>query len=464
MIPEAIAVSARQRGTLLATALGLVVVLIDVSVVNVALDALLQEFHTGLTGLQWVVNSYTLAFAALLLTGGVLGDRFGARRVFVAGVCVFTAASLFCGLAINLEMLVVARLSQGLGAALLMPNSLSLLQKAYPDLELRSRAVGWWAAMGGVSMAVGPVIGGIFVTHIGWRSVFLINLPIGLLALFLTLRYAVPATGDPCRSLDLPGQISAIVALASLAVALAEAGRVGWEDLIVRAGFSLAFIGSVSFLYIERRSRSPMVPLSLFQNPILNVASIAGAIVNFVYYGLIFVFSLFFQVQQQLSPQLTGFAFLPMTLVLVLVNVAAGRLVGRFGARLMLTLGFSIAAIGYLLLLPVSITGAYVWLVFPMLIAATGMALVVPTIMNATISSVHFSRAGVASGVLNTARQVGGMLGVTIFGYLVRDMSPEAFIQGVRLSISLSAFLLLFAGSLSWLVLQRNRLVSHGRS
>ncbi len=218
---------ARSRGTLVAAAIGFVVVLLDVSVVNVALDALRQGFDTDIAGLQWVVNAYTLVFAALLLSAGALGDRLGARRVYMLGFALFTLASAGCGLAPSLTALILARIAQGLGAAMLVPNSLSMLQQAFPDPVRRSRAVGWWGAAGGIALAAGPVLGGMLVSHAGWRSIFLVNLPIGLLGLYLSWRHAEPDrrnTVGPRRGLDLPGQAAACLALAALTYALSAAG------------------------------------------------------------------------------------------------------------------------------------------------------------------------------------------------------------------------------------------------
>ncbi|WP_423163150.1 MFS transporter [Stenotrophomonas maltophilia] len=444
------------RGTLLAAALGAVVVLLDVSVVNVALDALRQEFSTDVAGLQWVINAYTLVFAALLLTSGALGDRFGARRVFLVGFVVFTLASAGGGLSANLPILIAARLIQGLGAALLVPNSLAMLQKAFPDRERRSRAVGWWGAIGGISLAAGPVLGGILVTHLGWRSIFLINLPIGLIGIYMALRYVAPHGGSHRRGLDWAGQGLAILALAALAMALIEAAPLGWEHGIVRGSFLLALAATLGFIWIEARSRSPMLPLELFRIPAFTAASVAGIVVNFAYYGLIFVFSLFFQIQQQRSPELTGLSFLPMTVVLMAVNVLAGRLITRMGARRLMVLGLALAAFGDLLMIPVSVEGSYWLLIVPMLLAASGTALMVPTMTNVTLSSVDASNAGIASGVLNTARQAGGMLGVAVFGYLVRDTATAPFMHGMHMSIAASVVLLLAGSAVCWFAIQRD--------
>ncbi len=443
------------RTTLVAAALGFVVVLLDVSVVNVALDALRTSFSTDVAGLQWVVNAYTLIFAALLLMAGALGDRFGARAIFISGFILFTLASLGCGLAPTLPTLVVARLVQGVGAALLVPNSLSLLNQAFPDKGERSRAVGWWGAAGGIALAAGPVIGGFLVTHFGWRSVFLINIPVGLIGLVLTIRYSAPSPRNERRSLDLPGQAAAIIALASLAIALTDATHLGWAHPRILVALGVAVLSAIGLILIEVRSRAPMLPLSFFSSSAFSIASIIGVIVNFAYYGLIFVFSLFFQLEQHFSPQQTGLAFLPMTIVLMVMNIIAGRLITRLGARRLMVSGLVLAAGGYLLLIPVSVGGSYWQLVVPMLMAASGIALMVPTMTNMTLSSVDPSRAGIASGVLNTARQVGGMLGVETCGYLVRDTAPAAFMHGMHLSLIVAVVLLFLGAALSFFCLNR---------
>jgi DHA2 family methylenomycin A resistance protein-like MFS transporter len=433
---------------LLASSLGFALVLLDVSVVNVALEVLLQELSTDVAGLQWVVNAYTLVFAALLLTSGVLGDRFGARRVFLCGFWLFALASLACGLANGLVSLVAARLAQGLGAALLVPNSLSMLQQAFAPGEARSRAVGWWGAIGSLSLAAGPMLGGLLITHLGWRSIFLLNLPISLIAMVLTLRHVPPSLPGPARSLDWPGQAAVVLTLAALTSSLIEASTLGWSNGYVQAGLCLAATALAAFLWLESRSPAPMLPLALFRLPMFSAASLCGVVVNFAYYGLVFVLSLFFQLQQQLTPQQTGLAFLPMTMVMVVTNIAAGRLITRWGTRRLMVLGLLLAAFGYLLMLPASTQCHYGWLIAPMVLAGSGVALAIPTMTNATLSAVDAARAGMASGVLNAARQVGGLLGVAVFGYLVRNTTSQAFQSGMYAAMVLAAALLLLASAL----------------
>ncbi len=440
----------QRRYTLLAASLGFVLVLLDVSVVNVALESLRVGFNTDVAGLQWVVNAYTLVFAALLLTTGALGDRLGAKRVFMTGFAVFTLASLGCGLATSLGALIIARIVQGFGAAMLVPTSLALLQQAFPDPVARSRAVGWWGACGGIALAAGPVLGGLLVTHIGWPSIFLINLPIGLLGLWLTLRYAPNAPARPRKGFDLPGQATAILALGSLTAALTEASRLGWQHPFIWGGLVFSLLVGGLFLKLESHSPHPMLPLALFRHSTFAIASTTGLIVNFAYYGLVFVFSLFFQSIQHFSPQQTGLAFLPMTAILMLMNILAGRLITRVGARFIMVAGLIMAALGYLLLLPVTADGAYLRLVLPMLLAASGIALTIPTMINVTLSAVEPARAGIASGVLNSARQIGGVLGVAVFGFLVRSEEPTRFMAGMHISIALAATLLAIGAILSF--------------
>lgn len=444
-----------QRGTLVSAGLGFVVVLLDVSVVNVALETLRVNFGTDIAGLQWVVNAYTLVFAALLLTSGALGDRIGAKRVFVAGFGIFTMASLACGLAPSLASLVAARIVQGLGAALLVPSSLMLLQQAFPDPVQRSRAVGWWGAAGGIALAAGPVLGGLLIAHVGWCGIFLINLPIGALGLALTLRHAPDAVAKAGRGLDLPGQLAAILALASLTAALTQASRLGWTHPWVCGGVALSLASAAAFYWLEQRSKMPMLPLSLLRSATFSIATAVGLVVNFAYYGLVFVFSLFFQTIQQLSPQQTGLAFLPMTAILMVMNIVAGRLVTRIGTRALMVAGLALASLGYLLLLRVGADRDYPAMVVPMLLAASGIALVVPTMTNATLSSVDAAQAGIASGVLNSARQIGGMLGVAVCGFLVRDTEPVLFLHGMRVSLALAVVLLAAGGVLSYLGLNK---------
>src|SRR3984957_4975198 len=247
--------------TLAAMSLGYGVVQLDVTFVNTALDSIGTSLGGGVAELQWVVSAYTIAFAAFILTAGALGDRVGAKRIFMAGFAIFTAASVACALAPDAPLLIPARSGQGLGAAILVPNSLALLSHAYPDEKQRGRAVGIWAAGASLALTAGPLVGGALIALVGWRSIFFVNLPIGLAGLWLSWRYASETPRSPQREIDLPGQLAAIAALGCLAAAIIEGGTLGWSNIFVIAGFVASAILATGFIINERRSPQPMLPL-----------------------------------------------------------------------------------------------------------------------------------------------------------------------------------------------------------
>src|SRR4030088_482385 len=273
--------------TLAAMSLGYGVVQLDVTIVNTALNAIGTSLGGGVSELQWVVSAYTIAFAAFILTAGALGDRIGAKRVFMAGFAIFTGASGACALAPNAAILIAARSVQGLAAAILFPTSLALLSHAYPDEKQRGRAVGIWAAGASLALIAGPLIGGGLIALVGWRSIFLVNLPIGLAGLWLSWRYATETTRYRQREIDLPGQIAAIAALGCLAGAIIEGGTLGWSNPFVIAGFAASMILAIVFVVQEQRARQPMLPLSLFGHRLFTVMSVIGLLVNVAFYGLI---------------------------------------------------------------------------------------------------------------------------------------------------------------------------------
>lgn len=298
--------------TLAAMSLGYGVVQLDVTIVNTALDAMGRTLGGGVAELQWVVSAYTIAFAAFILTAGALGDRIGAKRVFMAGFAIFTAASLACALAPNAVALIGARLVQGLAAAILVPNSLALLNHAYPDDRERGRAVAVWAAGASLALTAGPFVGGGLITLVSWRAIFLVNLPIGLAGLWLSWRYAAETTRSSAREIDLPGQLAAIGALGALVGAMIEAGALGWAHPAVIGAFVAAAVLAALFVRRESVAAQPMLPLSLFGHRLFTLATIVGLLVNIAIYGLIFVLSLYFQRINGLSAWWTGLAFVPM--------------------------------------------------------------------------------------------------------------------------------------------------------
>jgi DHA2 family methylenomycin A resistance protein-like MFS transporter len=437
--------------TLAAMSLGYGVVQLDVTIVNTALNSIGTSLGGGVSELQWVVSSYTIAFAAFILTAGALGDRIGAKRVFMAGFAIFTAASVACALAPNATILIAARAIQGLGAAILVPNSLALLSHAYPDEKARGRAVGIWAAGASLALTAGPLVGGGLIALVGWRSIFLVNLPIGLAGLaglWLSWRYASETTRTPQRQIDLPGQTAAIATLGCLAGAIIEGGTLGWSNGFVIAGFVTSAVLAVLFVWQESRAPQPMLPLSLFRHRLFALTSLVGLLVNVAFYGLIFVFSLYFQRVNGLSPFATGLAFLPMMGAVLPVNLVAARIAERIGAPATIAAGAALAAAGCLALLGIEPGTSYWATCAQLTIIGAGLGLLVPPLTSTLLGSVEKSRSGIAAGVLNATRQTGSVLGVAIFGSLAGQSS--AFMAGAHESLVISAGLLLVAGAAIW--------------
>ncbi|MFP3566228.1 MFS transporter [Paraburkholderia sp. SIMBA_030] len=418
--------SARSpRLALLAASLGFVIICLDVTVVNVALGRIRETLSASSTELEWVLNAYTLAFASLLLSAGALGDRLGARGVFACGFAIFTLASVACGLAPGAATLVAARIAQGVGAALCVTSSLSLLNASFPDPRSRAKAVSIWAGTAALALGAGPVVGGLLVDGFGWPSIFLINVPFGVAGIWLTLAHAPDTVRNAARRFDLPGQMLAIVSLAALMFGVVESGRRGWDSPAVRTCIAFFVVFGVLFVLVEKWQRHPMLPLSLFRNPVVNVSSLIGLSLNFGYYGLMFAMSLFFQSVRGYTPLETGLAFLPMTAVVTVANLVSGAMTARFGYRLPMVVGQALAAVGFLSFGLIKGSSSYLTITAPLLAIGVGVALAVPSINTALLANIDTRFVGVASGVLNTARQIGGALGVGVFGSLVVGASSN---------------------------------------
>ncbi|SMG50885.1 MFS transporter [Paraburkholderia susongensis] len=464
---------------LVTVSVGFVVTQLDVTIVNIALPRIGADLHANVAGLQWVVDAYTLAFAVLMLSSGALGDRFGARRMYAAGIVLFAFASLACGLALDAAMLVGARALQGIGAAAMLPNSLALLNQSYGhDPKLRARAVGLWTASGAISIAAGPVAGGLLIAAFGWRSIFLVNLPIcaaGLLATLLWVprpqtvqhteqhaaRHAAqpsaPAaargnTGAAPRGIDLGGQGLAIVALTAFVAAVIEWRPLGLAHPFVAGGFVIALLAASAFVLVEARVASPMLPLSLFGKRTFSAAVLFGICVNLTYYGMVFVLSLYLQRVRGYTPLQAGLAFLPLTGGFLVSNLASGRVIGRFGVRVPMILGAITAGLGYGLLHFVDAGTPLPALLLPFLLIPSGMGLAVPAMTTAVLASTEAKRAGTASAVLNTARQAGGAVGVAAFGALAGGVDATQIVAGTQAATAISVGLLALGGVLACLV------------
>ncbi|MEV6553474.1 MFS transporter [Streptomyces sp. NPDC051597] len=423
--------------TLAAALLGFALITLDASVVNVALPAIGSELGGGMAGLQWVVDAYTLAFAALMLSTGAFADRIGAARAYALGTVVFVLASAACGFAPGLGVLIGARVVQGTAAAVVLPASLALVRQAYADPARRARAVALWAAGGSVAVALGPVAGGALTTAWDWRGIFFINLPLGLAALVLTAR--APRSRRRPAPLDLPGQLTAVVALAALAFAVIESGPVR-----VVAGV-VALLSGAAFLMIESRVAHPVVPLGLFRTPTVAVAVAAGAAASVAFYGVIFVFSLYFQRVRGESALMAGLMFLPMTALIPVTNVLSGRLSARYGPRRPMLLGQLLALAGLLLLLVPDAGTPPLLVSFLLIPLALGCALTIPALTATVMESLPQDRAGLAAGVLNAARQVAGALSVAVCGALVSG-DGAGFVAGMRVGVGGAAVLMGLVG------------------
>lgn len=452
--------TAQLRGQLLwlmiATSFGFVVVQLDVTIVNVALPQIGSRLHAEVAGLQWIVDAYTLSFAALLISAGVVADRFGSCRVYLAGFFIFTLASVVCGLAPNIGLLIAARALQGSSAALLVPSSLAILNRTAEDnAALRARMVGFWTAAGGVSIAAGPVAGGFLLASFGWRSIFLVNILLCGLAVFLVFRFVpLDLVSSGKKQLDFPGQSLAILMLTGLIGAVIEGGRVGPRNAIVIACALIGMVSAAIFFYVENRVPSPMLPLRFFRDPCFSASVSFGVLVNLTYYGVIFVLSLYLQQARGYSALKTGVAFLPLTATFIISNIVSGRLTARAGSRLPMILGAVIAMLGYLLLLRLDTATSLPSMMAAFVLIPGGMGLAVPAMTTAILSSVPRERSGTASAVLNTARQAGGAIGVAVFGALL-GQTHERIIPGLHVAGLISAGLLIAAAALAWLGLRK---------
>jgi EmrB/QacA subfamily drug resistance transporter len=422
------------HATLAAALLGFFVITLDAVVVNVALPVMGRELSASVNGLQWVVDGYTLMFAALLLSAGALSDRIGARRAFGTGLVGFTAASMACGFAPDLKVLVAARFIQGIAAAVMMPSSMALIRQAYPDAKLRGRALAMWAMGGSVAASSGPFLGGLLATS-SWRWIFFINLPVGLAGFAFLMRAGV----SPRRpvSFDAWGQGTAVIAMGALTYGTIEAGARGIADVQVIAALIIAVTASAAFFLSQRKGAQPMVPRRLFESNNAAIAMAVGFAFMVGYFGLPFVMSLYLQQQRGMSALATGEVFLPMMLTGLVLTPFSARLAERFSARLLIVTGLLAMTVGLTAIALTATTASALSIALQMMLVGLAGPLVAPPIAAVLLNSVPGHLAGTASGVYNTSRQVGGALAVAIFGALLSRSGT--FEAGLRTSVLIAA-------------------------
>lgn len=414
---------------------GFFMITIDVSAVNVALATMGRELHAATSGLQWVVDGYTLMFAALLLSAGALSDRIGARRAYVIGVAGFTLASVACGAAPSLGVLTGARFVQGCAAALMLPSSLALIRQAFPDPEARAPGIALWTAAGSFAVAAGPAIGGLLVSTWSWRGIFLINVPAGVAA--LALLAGVPRSPRLPAGLDLPGQLTALLALGGFTYAIIT-GASGYTSPRVLVAFAVAFVAAATFLVVESRASSPVVPLELFRGiaPLTVVGT--GFAINVAWYGIVFVMGLYVQQVRGASALAAGLMFVPMAIGIMIANLYSHRLASRAGNAAPLVIGLVVTAVALIGLL----WAGSVWQTALLMIPFGLVGLSIPTLITVLLEHVPGPQAGLAGGVLNASRQMGSATGVAFFGGL---LTGGSFRSGMVTALVISACLLAIA-------------------
>ena len=416
--------------TLIAAYLGLFVGLIDANAVNLALPAIRDDLGGGISGAQWTIDAYNITFAAVLLTSGSLGDRFGRRRLLRIGLALFVVASLACAAAPSLPLLLTARSIQGVGAALMLPQGLAITAAAFPDPIERARATAAWAVAAAMSTAVGPILGGVLTDTVGWRFIFWLNVPVGVLALLMTRVYLPESRDDDAAPVDVGGQALAMLGLGALTIVLVE-GRTlpaGWT---VGLGM-VAVAGLAAFVASQRRAAAPMLPLGLFRSRRLNAALTATFTMTFATYGLLLVNSFAFQQQRGASTMATALCFLPLPVAYLTVIPVANALANRIGPRLPMTAGLLLIAAGLFLYAAVG-PHADLWLLeTSLLLAGAGLALNTGPAVGLAMSATPIARTGLASGVVNLARLVGITVGVAVLGSAMAAIDGAA---GVRAAL-----------------------------
>jgi EmrB/QacA subfamily drug resistance transporter len=419
----------RKWWVLVAMVFGLFMPMLDNLVVNVALPTIQHKLGAGVSGLQWIIDAYTLTFASFMLTGGALGDLYGRKRFFMTGLVVFTLGSLLCGLSGSTDELIAFRAVQGLGAALLLPGSLSIITATFSGKE-RGAAIGIWAAMSGMAIAIGPVVGGYLVEHISWQSIFYVNVPVGVIGLTMTY-LVVRESRDRTKSrrVDPPGLVTGTAGLFFLVFALIEGNARGWTDPLILGAFALSAILLAVFFYVESHRESPMLPLSFFRIPTFAAANVVAAAVFFAMFGTVFFLTLYLQNVRGYSPVQAGVRLFAFSVVILLVAPVAGRLSDRFGSRWFMTFGPLVAGVGMALLLRTQPDSSYLTVILPaFLVLAAGMASTMTPMTAAVMGSVETRHAGVASAATNTSRELGGVFGIALLGAIVTSAFNRGFL------------------------------------
>jgi EmrB/QacA subfamily drug resistance transporter len=401
--------------TLFAMCFALFMIMLDNTVVNVALPSIQSHLHTTPANLEWTVNAYVLSFASLILLGGKLGDRFGRKRIFLLGLAIFTLSSAACALSTSDTQLITSRAVQGVGAAMLNPLSLSIIVAAFPRKQL-PQAIGIWAGISGLGLAIGPLLGGFLTEHVDWSAVFWINVPIGVAAAAVCL-WAVVESRDPsAKTLDVVGTVLITGGLFSLTWALIQTSSHSWTSAYTLGFLAAAAALLAGFIAWELRQRDPMVPLDFFKNRVFSISNIVVLMVGFAMFGVIYFITLYFQNVQGYSPMQAGVRSLPLTMMVIIVAPIAGRLNTKVGPRPLMSAGMLMMTIGLLGLSRLQVDTSYnaIWPFYVLM--GAGISMTMPSVSSAAMGAVDHTKSGIASGVVNSSRQIGGALGIAILG------------------------------------------------
>ena len=413
--------NAREKVIVLLTmCFALAMAMLDNTVVNIALPTIQSRLNATVSDLQWIIDGYVLAFASLLLTGGILGDRYGRKRMFLTGLAIFTVASLGCGLSGSGGQLIAFRALQGVGAALLMPGTLSILTVTFPPEE-RSRAIGLWAGVSGLALALGPTLGGWIVERSGWETVFFINVPIGILAFAIAWRTVRESVSEETRHLDLPGLALGTAGLFSLTFGLIEANQRGWGDGLIVASLVAAGVLLVAFVVWEHRSPKAMMPLTFFRIPAFSAGNAVAFAVSLGMFSIFLFVTLYMQAIRGYTPFQTGLRFLPMTAMIIVTAPVAGHLAQRIGPRIPMTYGLTVASAGLFGLTLITPTTPF-WIIgILFVLMGHGLGSTMAPMTAAVMGAVGPQRAGLGSAMTNTSREVGGVLGIALLGTVLFD-------------------------------------------
>jgi EmrB/QacA subfamily drug resistance transporter len=413
--------NAREKVIVLLTmCFALAMAMLDNTVVNIALPTITSKLDATVSDLQWIIDGYVLAFASLLLTGGILGDRYGRKKMFLTGLAIFTLASLGCGLSGSGSQLIMFRALQGVGAALLMPGTLSILTVTFPPEE-RARAIGLWAGVSGLALALGPTLGGYIVEHGGWETVFFINVPIGVIAFVIAWRTVRESVSEETRHLDLPGLALGTSGLFSLTYGLIEANQRGWGDGLIVASLVAAAVLLTAFLVWEHRSPKAMMPLSFFRIPAFSAGNAVAFSVSLGLFSIFLFVTLYMQAIRGYTPFQAGLRFLPMTGMIIVTAPVAGHVAQRLGARIPMTYGLTVASAGLLGLTFIQPDTPF-WIIgILFVLMGHGLGATMAPMTAAVMGAVGPQRAGLGSAMTNTSREVGGVLGIALLGTVLFD-------------------------------------------